>query len=91
MESVFQGGNLTGVINTVEGMIRDGTLVSGEENNLMKTHLLNSALKLETETNRKKLIKLKPTAHVDGMAALLDAMCMRAVHWEELSSQLAND
>ena len=37
MESVSQGSNLTGVIIDVEGMIRDGTLKSAEDNNLMSS------------------------------------------------------
>jgi len=90
-DTVFQGTNLTGVINTTEGMIKDGTLRSAEkDNDLMKVHLLDAALKTEAETNRKKLVKISKNAHVDGVAALLDAMCMRANKWDELQGQLAN-
>ena len=90
-DTVFQGTNLTGVINTVEGMIKDGTLQCAEDNDLMKVHLLDAALKTEAETNRKKLIKISKNAHVDGVAALLDAMCMRANKWEEMQAQLVNE
>jgi len=90
-DTVFQGTNLTGVINTTEGMLRDGTLQCAEDNDLMKVHLLDAALKTEAETNRKKLIKISKRAHVDGVAALLDAMCMRANKWEELKEQLKNE
>ena len=90
-DTVFQGTNLTGVINTTEGMLKDGTLQCAEDNDLMKIHLLDAALKTETETNRKKLIKISKRAHVDGVAALLDAMCMRANKWEELKEQLKNE
>ena len=45
-------------------------------------------LKTEAETNRKKLIKIKKNAHVDGVACLLDAMCMRANKWEEMQALL---
>lgn len=89
-DTVFQGTNLTGVINTTEGMIKDGTLRCAEDNDLMKVHLLDAALKTEAETNRKKLVKISKNAHVDGVAALLDAMCMRANKWDELQGQLAN-
>ena len=89
-DTVFQGTNLTGVINTTEGMIKDGALQCAEDNDLMKVHLLDAALKTEAETNRKKLIKISKNAHVDGVAALLDAMCMRANKWDELQSQLVN-
>lgn len=90
MESVSQGSNLTGIINDTEGLIKDGRLQCANENDLMKIHWLDSALKIEDETNRRRLIKISKNAHVDGVAALLDAVCMRHVHWEELSEQLKN-
>ena len=90
-DTVFQGTNLTGVINTTEGMLKDGTLQSAEDNDLMKIHLLDAALKTEAETNRKKLIKISKRAHVDGVACLLDAMCMRANKWEEMKNRLRNE
>ena len=90
-DTVFQGTNLTGVINTTEGMLKDGTLQSAEDNDLMKIHLMDAALKTEAETNRKKLIKISKRAHVDGVACLLDAMCMRANKWEELKERLRNE
>lgn len=90
-DTVFQGTNLTGVINTTEGMLKDGALQCADDNDLMKVHLLDAALKVEAETNRKKLIKISKNAHVDGVAALLDAMCMRANVWEEMQERLKNE
>ena len=90
MESVSQGSNLTGVIIDVEGMIKDGTLKSAEDNNLMKIHMMDSALKYD-ETNRRRLVKVSSTAHIDGMAALLDAMCMRRNHYNEIEYLLRNE
>lgn len=89
-ESVTQGTNLTGIINDCEGMIKDGRLQCGDDNDLMKIHLLDSALKIDTDTNRRKLVKISKNAHVDGTAALLDALCMRHNHFEELADQLRN-
>lgn len=89
MESVYQGENLTGVINLTEGTAKDGKFAIGE-NDLMAVHMLNSAIKLNAETGRKKLIKLRATDRIDGMASLLDAMCMRQVYNEELGEQLRN-
>lgn len=90
-DTVFQGTNLTGVINTTEGMLKDGALQCADDNDLMKVHLLDAALKVEAETNRKKLIKISKRAHVDGVAALLDAMCIRANVWEEMQERLKNE
>ena len=90
MESVSQGSNLTGVIIDTEGMIRDGTLRSAEENNLMKIHMMDSALHTY-EDNRRRLVKVSSTAHVDGMAALLDAMTMRRNYYTEMENLLRNE
>jgi phage terminase large subunit-like protein len=86
---VTQGENLTGIINETEGRAKDGAFYIGD-NDLMAVHMLNAALKSNAETGRKKLIKLTSTARVDGMAALLDAMCMRQVHGAESGDQLKN-
>ena len=89
MDDVYQGENLTPVINEVDGMIRDGAFECGD-NDLLKIHMLNSALKLNNETNRKKLIKISQTQRIDGMAAFLDAMTVRQKWWNEIGGQLAN-
>ena len=91
VEKVSQGSNLTGVINDTEGLIKEGRLQCADDNDLMKVHWLDAALKIEDETNRRRLIKISKNAHVDGVAALLDAMCMRHNHWEELQGQLRNE
>ena len=90
MESVSQGSNLTGVIIDVEGMIKDGTLKSAEDNTLMKIHMMDSALKYD-ETNRRRLVKVSSTAHIDGMAALLDGMTMRRNYYTEMEHLLRNE
>ena len=90
MESVSQGSNLTGILIDMEGMIKDGRLRCINDNDLMKVHMLDAALKFEEGTNRRRLIKMNPRAHIDGMAALSDAICMRHNHYEELVSQLSN-
>ena len=90
MESVSQGSNLTGVLIDMEGMIKDGRLRCIGDNDLMKVHLLDAALKFEEGTNRRRLIKMSPKAHIDGVAALSDAICMRHNYYEELSGQLSN-
>ena len=90
MESVSQGSNLTGVLIDMEGMIKDGRLRCIGDNDLMKIHMLDAALKYEDGTNRRRLIKMSAKAHIDGMAALSDAICMRHNYYEELAGQLSN-
>ena len=60
---------------------------------LLKIHMADAAQQMETGTSahaRKKLVKLSKNAHVDGVAAILDALCMRANKWTELGAQLQN-
>jgi phage terminase large subunit-like protein len=91
MESVSQGSNLTGVLIDMEGMIKDGRLRCIGDNDLMKIHMLDAALKFEEGTNRRRLIKINPRTHIDGMAALSDAICMRHNYYEEMAAQLSNE
>lgn len=89
MDDVFQGFNLHPVIQETEGYLKDGRIHIGD-NDLLKVHLFNSALKVSTEKGRSKLVKIKPQAHIDGMAALLDAMTVRQKWWNEVGHQLTN-
>lgn len=88
-DDVFQGYNLTPAIRQLEGLLRDGKIRYGD-NDLLKIHLLNAALRHEPQTDRVKLVKIAETAHVDGTAALLD--CMIGVDkWHgEIGEQLQN-
>ena len=90
VDDVFQGTNLTPIIRTVEGLMKDGKIRIGD-NDLLKIHFLNSALKMDAENERVKLIKISQTAHVDGMAAFLDAMTVRDKWWPEIGAQLLNE
>ena len=93
MESVFQGFNLTGIEDNFEGMLREGRIRCMDDNDLLKIHMLDSAQQIETNTTahpRKKLVKLSKNAHVDGVAAILYAMCMRQNHWAEMGKRLMN-
>ena len=90
MDDVFQGYNLHPVIEEVGGYLKDGRIHIGD-NDLLKIHLFNSALKISTEKGRSKLVKIKPTAHIDGMAALLDAMTVRQKWYGEIGEQLRNE
>jgi phage terminase large subunit-like protein len=89
-DDVFQGENLTPVIREVEGLMKDGKIDIGD-NDLLKIHFLNSALKINAETERCKLIKVEQRSHIDGMAAFLDAMCVRQKWWNEIGRQLTNE
>ena len=90
VDDVFQGENLTPVIRETEGLMKDKKINIGD-NDLLKIHFYNSALKINSETERCKLIKVEKRAHIDGMASFLDGMTVRQKHWDELGRQLANE
>ena len=90
MDDVYQGENLTPVIQETEGMMKDGKIKIGD-NDLLKIHFLNSALKINAETERRKLIKIEARAHIDGMAAMLCSMCVRQKWWNEIGGRLQNE
>ena len=89
-DDVYQGENLTPVIRETEGLIKDGKINIGD-NDLLKIHFYNSALKINAETERQKLIKVEQRSHIDGMAAFLDAMCVRQKWWNEIGNRLINE
>lgn len=89
-DDVYQGDNLWPVILETEGYMKDGKMHIGD-NDLLKVHLLNSAVKMSVERGRGRLVKLAPTDHIDGTAALLDAMTVRQKHYESLGGRLRNE
>lgn len=89
MDDVWQGYNLTPVIRETEGLMRDGVFDIGD-NDLLKVHLLDMAMKTEAESGRCKPVKMSANAHIDGVAALLDAMTVRQKYYAEIGEQLKN-
>lgn len=89
MDDVYQGENLYPVILETEGLLADKKILIGN-NDLLKMHLLNSAIKMSTERGRGRLIKVNANAHIDGTAALLDAMTVRQKYFAEYGEQLKN-
>lgn len=90
MDDVYQGFNLTPVISETEGMMLDGKISIGD-NQLLKAHLLNSALKADVEAQKTRLVKVAPRARIDGTAALLDALTVRQKWYAEIGEQLRNE
>lgn len=88
-DDVFQGDNLWGVLQEMEGLFKDGKVHIGD-NDLLKIHLLNAAIKMNAERGRGKLIKINPSQHIDGVCALADAMTVRQKWWDEIGGRLVN-
>ena len=89
-DDVFQGDNLYGVLREMEGLMKDGRVHCGD-NDLLKAHMLNAALKMNAERGRGKLVKINANAHIDGTAALADAFTVRQKHYGEIGDQLSNN
>ena len=89
-DDVYQGENLWGVLQEMEGLMKDKKVHIGD-NDLLKIHLLNSAIKMSVERGRGKLIKLNPSAHIDGCAALADAFTVRQKWYDEIGDRLRNE
>ena len=87
---VYQGDNLWNTIKLTESLLQERRLIIGD-NDLMKSHLLNSAVKMSQERGRGRLIKLYPTAHIDGFASILDGMVMREKFCDEIGERLKNE
>lgn len=88
-DDVYQGHNLTPVIFECEGLIKDGRLHIGD-NALLKIHLLDSAIESDSRTQKVRLIKLAKRSHIDGTAALLDALCVRQKWYSDFADRLKN-
>lgn len=89
-DDVYQGDNLWPVLQEMEGLFKDRKVHIGD-NDLLKIHLLNSAIKFSTERGRGRLIKLRASDHIDGVAALADAFCVRQKHYADIGGRLKNE
>lgn len=89
-DDVVQGFNLSPVIKETEGLMKDGKLHFGD-NDLLKVHFLDTALKFSAEKERCRIVKLTNTSHIDGVASLLCAMTVRQKWWGEFGYRLTNE
>lgn len=89
MDDVYQGFNLTPVITEMEGLVKDQTLQIGD-NAILKVHLCNAAVKIDTQTEKRRLVKIHPTDRIDGTAAVLDALTVRQKWYKDIGHQLKN-
>lgn len=89
-DDVFQGYNMHPAIQQLEGMLGDGSIDIGD-NDLMKMHLLDTALKSEGESRRTKIVKIDSRCHIDGTAALLCALIVREKYYDQIGEQLRNE
>lgn len=89
-DDVYQGENLTPVIREFEGIIKDGNFKIAN-NNLLKSHFLNVALKQNMETRKFRPVKIEQRAHIDGFVSVIDAMTVRQKWYAEIGQLLRNE
>lgn len=89
-DDVYQGENLTPVIREFEGIIKDGNFKIAN-NNLLKSHFLNVALKQNMETRKFRPVKIEQRARIDGFVSVIDAMTVRQKWYAEIGQLLRNE
>lgn len=88
-DDVFQGYNLFPAIQALEGMMDSGLIDIGD-NDLLKMHLLDTALKSDSDSRRSKIVKCDSRCHIDGTAAILCGLIVRDKHSDTIGEQLKN-
>lgn len=90
MDDVYQGWNMTPAINKLEGELKEHKIKIGD-NALLRVHLLDTALQRDRMSKRVKIVKLNDNSHIDGTAALLDALIVKDKWAGEYARQLRNE
>ncbi|WP_277669047.1 terminase large subunit [Caproiciproducens galactitolivorans] len=88
-DDVWQGENLAPVIREFEGILKDGNFYIAD-NNLLKAHFLNVALKHNMETRKFRPVKIEQRARIDGFVSVIDAMTVRQKYYNEIGVMLKN-
>lgn len=90
LDDVYQGWNMTPAINRLEGELKEKKIKIGD-NSLLRVHLLDTALQKDRMTKRVKIVKVSEKSHIDGTAALLDALIVKDKWAGEYARQLSNE
>ena len=88
-DDVYQGWNMTPAIMKLEGTLKDGSVKIGT-NDLLKIHLIETAVQRDNEFRRMKIVKIRKEGHIDGTAALLDALIVKDKWYGDIGEQLKN-
>lgn len=90
MDDCWQGWNMTPAINKLEGELKERRIKIGD-NELLRIHLLDTAIQSDKDSRRVKIVKLNASSHIDGTASLLDALIVKDKWAGEYSRQLKNE
>ncbi len=89
-DDVHQGENLTPVIKEFEGIINDGDFYI-VDNNLLKGHFLNVAMKENLETRKIRPVKIEQRSRIDGFVSTICGLTVRQKYWGEIGVLLENE
>lgn len=82
MDDVYQGTNLTPILTEFEGLMAEGRIKTGT-NGLLQSHIRNVAVKRENDDKRLRMMKIAQNKHIDGCAAVIDAMTVRSKYTDK--------
>jgi phage terminase large subunit-like protein len=88
-DDVIQGWNLAPIIREFEGKLKDGKIHIGK-NNLLKSHLLNVALKYESDNSKFKPVKMRASDHIDGFVSIIDALTVKSKYYNDIKFIIRN-
>jgi phage terminase len=88
-DDVYQGTNLSPILDEFEGLLKDKSISIGA-NNLLKSHLLNVAVQINSGDSRKKPVKIEARMRIDGFVSVIDAMTVRSKYYSEIGKRLEN-
>lgn len=89
MDDVYQGTNLTPILRTFEGDLKDGKYDIGD-NTLLESHLLNVAVDIDINDSRMKPVKLEKRLRIDGAMSVFDALTVKDKYHAEIGAKLLN-
>lgn len=88
-DDVYQGTNLSPLLDEFESRIKDKVVQIGE-NELLKAHLLNVAVQINSGDGRKKPVKIERRLHIDGFVSVIDAFTVRSKYHSKIGKLLEN-
>ncbi|MBQ6994973.1 MAG: terminase large subunit [Lachnospiraceae bacterium] len=88
-DDVYQGTNLTPILNQFEGDLKDGKYDMGD-NTLLASHFLNVAVEINMNDSRMKPVKIEKRMRIDGAVSVFDAMTMVSKYHNEIGKKLLN-
>jgi phage terminase large subunit-like protein len=88
-DDVFQGTNLSPILDEFEGLLKDGKIHIGD-NELLKKQLLDVAVKINESDERKRPVKIESRLHIDGPVSIFDAFTVRSKWYKSIGKMLQN-